>query len=37
MTMVHKRKRNIGKVIHPEYKNLLRSLAKRDDIFFNRT
>lgn len=33
MVMVHKRKRNIGKRIHPEYENLLKSLAEEDDIF----
>jgi len=31
--MVHKRKRNIGKMIHPEYENLVKILAKAENVF----
>jgi len=31
--MVHKRKRNIGKMLHPKYKTLINTLAKADDVF----
>ncbi len=31
--MVHKRKRNIGKLIHPKYEALVKTLAKADDVF----
>lgn len=32
--VVYKRKRNIGKMIHPQYENLIRLLSKADDIVF---
>ena len=32
-TMVYKRKRNIGKMIHPEYERLIKELAKADNVF----
>ncbi|MDP2904709.1 MAG: polysaccharide biosynthesis PFTS motif protein [Candidatus Omnitrophota bacterium] len=31
--MVHKRKRNIGKILHPKYEALVKTLAKADDVF----
>ena len=31
--MVHKRKRNIGKIIHPKYENLVKILEKTDNVF----
>lgn len=31
--MVYKRKRNIGKMIHPQYENLVKNLAKTDNVF----
>ncbi len=30
---VHKRKRNIGKIIHPKYENLIKILAKANNVF----
>lgn len=31
--MVHKRKRNIGKMLHPKYETLVKALVKFDDVF----
>lgn len=31
--MVHKRKRNIGKMLHPKYENLVKILKEEDDVF----
>ncbi|MDO8488565.1 MAG: polysaccharide biosynthesis PFTS motif protein [Candidatus Omnitrophota bacterium] len=32
-TMVHKRKRNIGKMLHPQYKALVKNLSNSEDVF----
>lgn len=32
--MVYKRKRDIGKNLHPEYANLLKNIARNSDVFF---
>ena len=31
--MVYKRKRNIGRILHPKYENLVKILAKADNVF----